>query len=516
MIAWGCPGPKGGPAVPAPGARGRRRSATRRRADVETMPTRRATGVKPRDPDPRLRGPRRHARLPAGRAAGAHRGRQPRSTPELRRRRQVRQLPPQGSGGVSDVRPCSRDATRHAPDGARQLRPGDGLAPRRDLDVLPPRREVPGPHRRSGRQACRVRDRLHLRRRSSPAVPGALPRRTAPVARAGLGHAAPQRRRAALVSPLPRRDAPASRPASLDRARADVELPVRRVPLDEPPEGVRSRREPLHDDLGRAHRVLRGVPRTRLGPRGVGRGASGRSAPGTGRLDGARRAPRGGRRGVDRQGHRARHRRMDRTPTARRGSRRLRALPCAAATDRRSPPVRATVPRHPRARAPRARPLPRRWANPRRGLRVGLLRPEPHAPRRGDLLGLPRAPSGRASRPRQRRMRPVSPPDPVRHAGPPSPSPRLRGGALRELSHAVAHPHGGGPASGSQLPGAAPRSLRHPRHAERVHGLSRDSTAPVGRRPGPGVGRSRPIRARRGSRPPSTPRAADFPRRVPR
>ena len=57
MIAWGCPGPKGDPAVPAPGARGRRRSATRGRADVETTPTRRAVGVTPRDPDARASRP---------------------------------------------------------------------------------------------------------------------------------------------------------------------------------------------------------------------------------------------------------------------------------------------------------------------------------------------------------------------------------------------------------------------------------------------------------------------------
>ena len=45
--------------------------------------------------------------------------------------------------------------------------------------------------------------------------------------------------RPALVPPLSRRNAARPGPASLDGPRADVELPVRRVPLDGPPEAVR-------------------------------------------------------------------------------------------------------------------------------------------------------------------------------------------------------------------------------------------------------------------------------------
>ena len=108
-------------------------------------------------------------------------------------------------------------------------------------------------------------------------------------------------------------DVDAARPRSppLDGAGADVELPVRRVPLDGPPEAVRPGVEPLRDDVGRAHRVVRGVPRAGLGPRRLGREAPGRRAPRGAGHHRPRRAPRTGRRRVDHEGHPARHRRVD-------------------------------------------------------------------------------------------------------------------------------------------------------------------------------------------------------------
>ena len=71
-------------------------------------------------------------------------------------------------------------------------------------------------HRRPRRQARRVRDHLHLRRHPPPAIPRAIPRRAAPGARPGLGHAAPRGRRPALVPALSRRHAAPPGSAPLD------------------------------------------------------------------------------------------------------------------------------------------------------------------------------------------------------------------------------------------------------------------------------------------------------------
>ena len=56
--------------------------------------------------------------------------------------------------------------------------------------------------------------------------------------------------RPALVQPLPRPSAAAGRSAALDRARPDLELPVRRLPLHQPAKELRSGRQQLHHDAG--------------------------------------------------------------------------------------------------------------------------------------------------------------------------------------------------------------------------------------------------------------------------
>ena len=82
------------------------------------------------------------------------------------------------------------------------------------------------------------------------AVPDRAAGRPLPGALASPGTAAPKKRgRPALVPPLPGRARGPPRRAALDEALAELEHPVRRVPLDEPAQGLPARRGPVHDHL---------------------------------------------------------------------------------------------------------------------------------------------------------------------------------------------------------------------------------------------------------------------------
>ena len=81
--------------------------------------------------------------------------------------------------------------------------------------------------------AARVPDRLHLRRLPAAAISGRLPGRPLPGAAARLGRAAEGAGRPALVPPLPRREDRPRRRAALDRDQSELELDVRRLPLDQ-------------------------------------------------------------------------------------------------------------------------------------------------------------------------------------------------------------------------------------------------------------------------------------------
>ena len=83
--------------------------------------------------------------------------------------------------------------------------------------------------------------------------------------------------RAALVSPLPGPERDPPRRAALDGHQPELELHVRRVPLDGRPEELRRQDPALQHRLRRGQRRLRGLPRARLAitSRGHGRRATG-------------------------------------------------------------------------------------------------------------------------------------------------------------------------------------------------------------------------------------------------
>src|SRR5262249_32528432 len=91
-------------------------------------------------------------------------------------------------------------------------------------------------HRRPGWRATRLRNSVHVRRDAAATVPDRVSRWPPAGVVDCLGHTPTGGRGAALVPPLPWRDTPGAGPAALDRAGADLELSVRRVPLDRPAE----------------------------------------------------------------------------------------------------------------------------------------------------------------------------------------------------------------------------------------------------------------------------------------
>ena len=155
-------------------------------------------------------------------------------------------------------------------DGARRLRRRALRALRIRVQLLPARRALLREHGGAGRRARRLRDRIHLRRRSAPAIPRAPAGRPPPGAQHGIRHPASRGRRPALVPPLPGRGRARGRRAALDEAFAELERAVRGVSLDESAQGLRPREGQLRHELVRARRRLRGLSRAGLAARGVG------------------------------------------------------------------------------------------------------------------------------------------------------------------------------------------------------------------------------------------------------
>ena len=253
-------------------------------------------------------------------------------------------------------------------------------------------------------------------------------------------------------------------------------------------EGLRRGEPTLRDDLGRDRRLLRGLPRPRLGARRLGaRQAAARAADDglTVRFD--------ERKDVS-WSHRRRHRPARAQPAAQhRGrDRDLRPVPRAALADRTSRGGPGAAPRHPPDQPARAGPLLGRRADPGRGLRVRLVPAEPdaragvtcsdcHDPHALELAGRRQRASAR------RATTPENYDTPAHHHHAPGSAAR----ALRRLPHARAHLHGGRPAPRPQLPRAAARPHGALRGHQRLHRLPRRPAAGVGGRRGRELARPR-------------------------
>ena len=163
-------------------------------------------------------------------------------------------------------------------DGPRRLRQRHVHLRRRHLLVLPARRQVLRADRRPRRRAARLRGQVHVRLSPAPAVP----RSSSP---AGACSAWPSR---GTRGRRPRADSAGSTctpsekithdgSAALDRPEPELELHVRRLPLDQPAAQLRPRDQHLQDDVVRNQRVVRDLPRTRARRTWRGR-RTGRSA----------------------------------------------------------------------------------------------------------------------------------------------------------------------------------------------------------------------------------------------
>ncbi len=331
------------------------------------------------------------------------------------------------------------------------------------------------------RQARRLRGQVHLRARAAAAVPRRTAGRPPAGARRHVGRAPRGRRRPALVPPVSGREARLPRRAALDATVAELELHVRRLPLDERAQGLRRGEGRVRHAVVRDQRRLRVVPRAGLGASRVGEGqAVVRSGEGP---DGrARRAAR--RRVADRS--RERQREAHAGAPQRPRDRSLRSLPCASGADcrRLAGGRRADGPLP--AVAAVAGPLSRRRPAARRGVHLGFVPAKPDAPRGRHVQRLPRPAHAEAARAGQRGVRAVPPRVEVRRQGASLPSRRHARRRVRQLPHAGDHLHGGRSASRPQPAGPAARPVREARHPERLQRLPpREHGAVVG-----GLGRA--------------------------
>ena len=223
---------------------------------------------------------------------------------------------------------------------------------------------------------------------SAAAVSDRVAGRPASGARHRLGQPAEGAGRAALVPPLPGPEAAGGRSAALDRARPDLELPVRRLPLHRARRRTSTWRQQLCDHLVRRGRVVRGLPRAGLASRRLGASHAGAAVP----TDADRLGLTNWLKPTD-QGHwemnpRDRHRQAHRAARLG-GGRRLRRMPFAAQGDREGRCARRAFSRFLSSGAARAGPLPRRRPDRRRGVRIWLVPAKPHASCGRHLFGLP-------------------------------------------------------------------------------------------------------------------------------
>ena len=375
-----------------------------------------------------------------------------------------------------------RDAPRRRAQRARRFLRREVHLRRRHVGVLHARRPLLRAHRRTGRQARRVRGEVRVRRRAAAAVPDRTARRTAAGARRRVGLAAARAGRTALVPPLSRPQDQGGRCAALDRHRPELELPVRRLPLHRPAQELRRAVGHVQDRVGGSQRGLRELPRPRVESRRLGEEG--------GRLAALRR-----RHGPDGRARRASRRHVgDRCGERQRGAieaarvesrdRGVRTLPLAARTVLRCARGGAAVPRRLPARAAGAGPLSPRRPAAGRGLHVRIVPAEPHARKGRDVLGLPRSAFDEAARVGQRGMRPVPCARALRRARASSPSAGHAGGAVHRVPHADHDLHGGrsAPRSFDAHPASGPHGVDG--RAQRVQQLPSRVDGEVGGRCG--------------------------------
>ena len=263
--------------------------------------------------------------------------------------------------------------------------------------LLPPRRQAHRADRRPRRRAPRLRDHAHVRRRAAAAVPGRVSRRTLAGARDRVGQPAGKRRRSALVPPLSRREdrPPTIRCTGRARPRTGTTCAPTATPRTCASRATRRPRRystSVRRDVGRRARRVTGRDRdTSRGRTKRPRAARRRATTGCRSRSTSATACPGRAIAVTDKPARSRPRTSEREIEM-----------CARCHSRRglihedSRPRSAGRRRLPRRAARRRSLLPRR-PDQGRGLRVRLVRPEPHVRRRRDLQRLPRpAPAGAA------------------------------------------------------------------------------------------------------------------------
>ena len=270
--------------------------------------------------------------------------------------------------------------------------------------------------------------------------------------------------RPALVPSLSERGDPPRRRAALDQAEPELELHVRRVPLDRRAQELRRGERPLRHDLGRDQRRLRGLPRPGLAPCRLGARAAELVAlrqGSTTRTRVCRSASTSGATVVwpidPKTGNAVRSRRARRR-CARRSRPAGCATPAAASSPRTGCPGRRLSDTH--RVAPLARGLYHADGQMRdevynygsfkqsRMFAAGVTCSDCHEPHGAKL----RAP-GRRRLPAMPRIRQI------RGRCAPPPRGRRPAARLRVLPHAGAHLHGGRPPARSQLAHPAPRPV---------------------------------------------------------
>ena len=273
--------------------------------------------------------------------------------------------------------------------------------------------------------------------------------------------------------------------------RTELELHLRHLPLDQFEEELRGAVGPLRHEVVGDRRVVRGLSRARLAPRGMGEGAregeDGRRRRRTARPPGGDDGGAMGDGSQDRQ-------RQPRHAAANEPDRSLRSVSLAPQRHLGRLHSRPAAARLLPAGAPDSRALPRRRSDRGRGVRVRVVSAEQDAAQRRRLQRLPQPPQPGPARFGQRPVHPLPRGDQVRRQEPLLPSARLARVDLRRVPHADDDVHGRRPAPRSQPAHPAAGPERDAGHAQRLQQVSRRQERRMGRGQGSRMVRAHPRR----------------------